>query len=330
MVKILFCTQDRSDMVISRWLHCVEQETGKIAECKWAGKGHPLYVEGEDLNDTVKRVMPDADWVMWAGIHKNPPKNRDYKLALFLSDLHYSINLKARPAGMVKKMNSCNYDAFFMTYTKLAAQNHPFEPIDPEFYIKNLNAPIFHFAAAQDTPYYKPMKEKNLEAVFLGANHPIIYPIRYAVFEGLKPLAKKHGWRVMVRRTLPGRWNKSIKELYAQGLPAGPRYVSTLAGSKTFLFGSSAFKYPLPKFSEGMGSGTCCFSDTPYTAKELNFIPNWNFVEINAKNWKDKLTYYLSHDEEREEIAANGYKTFLKYHTTEVRARELVKFLEEN
>ena len=43
--------------------HFFEQAIGRIADCEWAGHGHELHVPGEDLNDTIRRVMPDADWV---------------------------------------------------------------------------------------------------------------------------------------------------------------------------------------------------------------------------------------------------------------------------
>jgi len=53
-------------------------------------------------------------------------------------------------------------------------------------------------------------------------------------------------------------------------------------------------------------------------------------VEINVDNWEDKLTYYLENDGERRRIALEGYKMTMKHHTNDVRAAQLVKFLEEH
>lgn len=115
-----------------------------------------------------------------------------------------------------------------------------------------------------------------------------------------------------------------------EGEIVGEEYARTLALSKTFPFGTSIFKYPLLKFFEAMACKTCVFADTPLTAEELHIIPDWNFVEVNEDNWEDKLEYYVSHDDERELIAQRGYDTVIKYHTTEVRARQVVDFLERH
>jgi spore maturation protein CgeB len=37
--------------------------------------------------------------------------------------------------------------------------------------------------------------------------------------------------------------------------------------------------------------------------------------------------YYLENEGERERIARNGYETVMKYHSSQVRARQLVDFL---
>lgn len=71
-------------------------------------------------------------------------------------------------------------------------------------------------------------------------------------------------------------------------------------------------------------------ADVPLTAEELHLVPDWNFVAINKDNWKSKLEYYLENDDEREKIAQRGYETYLKYHTSDIRARQVVDFLRVN
>ena len=44
---------------------------------------------------------------------------------------------------------------------------------------------------------------------------------------------------------------------------------------------------------------------------------------------EEKVRYYLSHDEERVEIAINGYETVAKYHTYEIRLAQMLKKLTE-
>ena len=48
------------------------------------------------------------------------------------------------------------------------------------------------------------------------------------------------------------------------------------------------------------------------------------------KNWKSKLEYYLENEDERKRIAMNGYKTAMKYHTNDARAKSLIKFLKKH
>lgn len=45
---------------------------------------------------------------------------------------------------------------------------------------------------------------------------------------------------------------------------------------------------------------------------------------------EDKVHYYLSHEEERVEIAINGYEKVAKYHTYEIRLSQMIKLLTEN
>ena len=67
----------------------------------------------------------------------------------------------------------------------------------------------------------------------------------------------------------------------------------------------------------------------PQTADELHLVSGENYVEITEDNWKEKLEYYLEDDVERERIAHNGYETAMKYHTSGVRAQQLMGFLEK-
>jgi len=114
-------------------------------------------------------------------------------------------------------------------------------------------------------------------------------------------------------------------------------YVRKINQSKIFAFGnvnmsvgeSKVMVFPMAKIYEIMGCETLCMMDTPDEAEELHFIPDYNFVSINTANFLSKIQYWLSNEQERMKIARRGYETCLKYHTVEVRTRELKKMLEE-
>jgi spore maturation protein CgeB len=76
-----------------------------------------------------------------------------------------------------------------------------------------------------------------------------------------------------------------------------------------------------------MGSRTLVMANEPQSSKELGFINEYNYVEINRNNWKEKLKYYLENESERERIAKNGYEAAIKHHSTDIRAKQLISYL---
>jgi len=315
----------------------LEQAIGRITECKHAGPGWSLYRAGESLNKTVARVMPDADWVIFYEFDKRKllrartlripsKKNRSYKTAVYLADIHWN------PPMYVRQLNSQKWDAFLMVYTLFAygIKDEGKMKISSKYYPHFLNAPIFHMAPCVNTRIFKPVnRPKRREVVALGAIGPKYYPIRTNIYRHLPILAEKNNWRIIVRERPPGKsLNRKISYLEKNHI-VGKRYARTLALTKTFIFGTSVFKYPLLKFFEAMACQTCVLADTPLTATSLKLKPDWNFVDIDINNWQSKLKYYLTHDSERMLIAKRGYAMTMKNHTTDVRAKQLVKFLED-
>jgi len=297
--------------------------------------------------------MPKADWVIlydfeiekrnWK-IEIPPKKRRRYKVATYVADL------QRWPSQHVARLNTFGYDAVLMMYVKLASAltfkdrrrraGLGLLPVDSEFYMKNLKIPYFHMAPCIDPNRFKPTdKPPKYDVTFLAATGLAClaatglacYPLRNDIWTELPQLARENGWRILRRESPIGRsLNRSIMLLTEKGAFVGEMYAETLARSKVFIFGTSVFKYPLLKFPESMACKSCVMADIPLTAEELHLVPDWNFVAITQEDWKDKLKYYLSHDEEREEIAQRGYETVMKYHTTDVRARELVDWLEKH
>jgi len=341
-MKILFMTPECSNDVSWMNMHHLEQAVGGIAECAWAGPGHPLHVKGENLNDTVRRVMPGADWVIVheAGQNKFPhsiviPRKRIYRIAFLTTDAHWNF------PHWAEKLNADKWDAVLMCTTRTAMVALPklrkeklrFITVEPDYYLKNVEAPIFHLAQSVNTEMFKPsdcLKEHDVS--FLGAHSARYYPMRQDIWGALPSLAIHNKWRLLIRGAPPGvsLVSRNIDDLTRKGYLVGGKYAEVLALSKTLIFSTGIFRYAVKKFVEGMACRTLCLSDAPLVAEELHLILDWNFIEISRNNWRERLTYYLKHDGEREEIAENGYQTVLKYHTCEVRAKQMVEFLEEH
>jgi len=292
----------------------------------WAGPGWPLHQSKESIAATVDRVMPDADWVI-SPFRVETPKKRKFKIATILSDIHGDHKLKFSPKKLVNYLNRGEWDSYFMTYTRIGGTMVP-----QNFYLKTLNAPIFHLAPCIDPKIFKPSDEyKQFDVTSLGAVESHVYPIRFDIAYKLPKLAEKHGWKILLGNRPPGKsYNRDITRLLKLGYIVGPKYVEALQKTKVFIFGTSIFLYPLIKFCEAMATGALAMSNPPLTMEELHYIPEWNFVPINRRNWDARLEYFITHSGEREEIAANGLDTVLKYHTLEIRAEQWKKFLEEH
>lgn len=341
-LNILFLTTDYSDTPCIHVYTDIERAMSKYANCRWAGIGYPKHRRGEPLWATVQRVMPKADWVILYDfeiekkelkIEIPPKKRRRYRVAAYMGDLH------RWPYQQIAHLNTCGYDAVLMLYTQLAKQltfkdkkrrsGLGILPIRPAYYTKNLKIPHFHMAPCVDENRFKPTDEApRYDVTFLGARGLLCYPLRNDIWDILPTLAKQNKWRMLRRESPRGRsLDRKISHLSKGGGFVGEQYANALSRSKVFIFGTSVFKYPLLKFPEGMACRTCVMADTPLTAEEMHLVPDWNFVDVNIKNWKSKLKYYLTHDEERQEIATRGYETVMKHHTTDIRARQLVDWL---
>lgn len=336
-LNILFMTLKRDDLVCLDYAHYLEQAIGEEANCKWAGRGWPDY-KSESLNVTVKRVMPDADWVIYydfeirrEGLNTRIalPHKRKYKVATITSDIH------REQWQHISELNRGKWDAFLMLYTMVGAEidskrDRWCRKIAPDRFLVELNAPIFNLTPSINPAIFNMFsKTRDIDALYLGNAIDYIYPLRNSIYTNLKALGIKNKWKTIVRWSPAGAaLSRKKREYIEQGHIVGRVYANHLSRAKCFLFGTSVFRYPLLKFFEGMASGACIFSDLPLQWEMFHFEPDVNMVEINIHNWKDKLNYYLENEGERKKIALEGYKMTMKHHTNEVRAKQLVDFLE--
>lgn len=338
-MRILFNTIRSDNLVNLNVLYYLEQEISKLVECQWSGEGWKNHIPGETLSQTVKRLYRNdpPDWII-----SNRPNlleyneiskesfHRNYRIAVTLTDLHMNPKIWIRVINKFADVSLMRY-----LYSPYEIKKYFFNKIrrcrslDPFFYQKNIKSKILHFPWFTDSTIYKPNIKKDWDVIFLGSSEKKIYPLRDLIVKNLPKYAKLNGWRYLIKGRPPGQTiSRNIKGLKKEGYIVGDIYADVVARSKIFIFGSSIFKYPLSKYFEIMGSGTLVMADKPQTAETLNFISGENFVEINEKNWIEKLHYYLEDDAERERISKKGYETVMKYHNSQIRARQIISFLE--
>jgi len=70
-------------------------------------------------------------------------------------------------------------------------------------------------------------------------------------------------------------------------------------------------------------------ADTPLDSEDLHFKAGYNYVEINKEDFLDKIIYYLDNEKERKKITENAVTTTLKYHSMDIRVKQLLKYFNE-
>lgn len=294
--------------------------TTDIHECHLLGVGPKGYVN--ELN----RREYDAILMLYTQVGAQRKINRLRSFTKYF---------KNQERGMLKKeIKSVTRfrNKFLSKFTRSRSLEMEIRPISKTYYIDNLKSRIFHLAPWISPIRFRPISgPEKFDVILLGSTHYLQYPIRHAVKKGLPKLAAQKGWKYLVRDRPPGvSSTRKISDYEHSEYYAGDRYAEIMGSSKSTTFDSSIYKYPLVRYWEAMACKCLVLADTPLTAEDIHLRPGHNFVEVSVNNWGEKLEYYLENDSERERVIDRGYETVMKYHTAEIRARQLVDFLEEN
>lgn len=325
-MKILFLRRKGKETLgAARHYHAFEQKVGEFADCKWAGRGWPLYQPRETVDETVQRVMPDVDWVLDRERDEKSKTDRSYYVGAYLSDLHSrgSSGIRNDPEKYIEVVNQVGYDAIFLKYEEV----HNFD-LDPRIFMNKLDPRTFFLPWSIDTEKFKPKKSKRWDVGFLGAGRGGTYPFRAILREELLTFCEKRGLRLLFKRKPRGLSAFTNQQLYEHpDYYFGPRYADALSKIRFFIFGCSIFRYPLVKYFEAMAAGCTVVANEPSSAKKLGFIDRENYVCITKDNWKEKLDYYLDNLGEAQKIASAGRKLMIDRHTHEIRAKQFLNML---
>lgn len=323
-LKILWLTSRGQGYVgAPSTFHGFEQTVARFTDSQFAGWGWELYRKGENLDNTVRRVMPDADWVIDDRDNfKFAPHNRHYRTGVFISDLHgkFSHGIH-KPKGFVDLLNRYNYDAVFMKYRTVHGTD-----ADPEIFMKKLKARKFFIPWSVNPTLFYPRK-KDVDACFTGAIG-VKYRLRQNIYDNLEHVAK--GYKIICVTSPSGNTYKRKIDQLKTDYYVGTRYTDLLGRSKITLFDCSRHLYPVQKYFEVPASGCLVMADEPSDAKLLGFVDGETYVRVGLDDWKEKLLYYLKSPEEMADIAQKGMRMIRKRHTHDIRARQFVKVLEHD
>jgi len=297
--------------------HGFEQAVSKITNSCFAGEEWPLHIPNERLEDTVKRLMPDADWIIDKDCNLHIKKPANLNVAHFISDLHGKHHYGVKtPEGHIDLLNRAGYKAVFLRYTEIHGTSSPID-----IYRRTLLPSGYWMPWSFDPKRFHPERTSRYEATFIGNTNTSVYPLREPIRAEIQKLSETH--QVFLAESPRGR----TFERTIVGNLAGNRYADILGQSNIFIFDCSKYRYPLQKFFEGLGSGCLVMSTEPGGAEALGLVDGGTYVEINQVNWRDKLHYYLENLGVARKIANSGHKMALKYHTHDVRARQFMRYL---
>ena len=107
-----------------------------------------------------------------------------------------------------------------------------------------------------------------------------------------------------------------------------PEYANLLSSGKIFIFYNGIKGRTVAKYVEGLASGSLMLAPYPEGGDSYHLEPDKNFVNINEKNFKDKIQYYLEDENERVKITKLGIKTANKHLKVQDSVTRFIKTLE--
>ena len=168
---------------------------------------------------------------------------------------------------------------------------------------------IFFLPFSVDTNIYKNMNlKKNIDVMAVFSVHKHAYPNRGIIQNSIK----KMGIKSFTTRVIHKQYIKKINE------------------SKIFVISNNINKRLSMKYTEAMACGTFVLSDKPEDFAKQGFIDGKHIVIYNdIKDMKEKIQYYLKHDNERLKIAKNGMDFVRKNHSCSFRVRQFTKIVKK-
>jgi len=177
----------------------------------------------------------------------------------------------------------------------------------------NYQCKFINFPESVNTDFFKDRGYvRDCDVFNSGSFCSSVYPLRCLIYEKLKNHPKI---KCCIQPRFAYSWNE---------------YADMLARTKMLTEGVGVFGYTSQRFFQAMASKALVVASLPYDNIDNHFIPNENFVEINKDNVVEKVLYYLKHEDERKKIVESAYQIILKYHTVQIRARQLIDIIKEN
>lgn len=318
----------------------LREEVGRIADVKfytlprpWEENDPPLW----DARNIVKEFSPDAIIIdVNNTVHRSVSHMEDVNcLKIMMSDdPHNWLERQAKFMNTAKidimlMMNYGrwygkpeNYPKWWLNPFKLFPESTPRQPeiyggrisiADKYQRLLNYSCKFISFPESVNTEFFKDRGYKRECDVFnSGSFCELVYPFRCLIYRRLKNHPKI---KSCITPSFAYTWEQ---------------YAEMIAKSKMLVDGGVDYGYTSQRFVQAMASKTLMMAPIPYDNVDNYFIPDQTFVEINPSNFINKILYYLEHEDERRRIIENAYQIVCRYHTTEIRAKQLIDIIRNN
>ncbi|WBW96637.1 glycosyltransferase family protein [Oceanirhabdus sp. W0125-5] len=298
-LKILFITKDFSKHLVKDSYY-FSNALSKISDLVlWHNPGN--------IREILNHLKLKPDFILLNDLRPTRcPKitglsNLTIPFGIIMHDLHY------RPNDRIKFVRDNNVKYIFSIYRDEFYRRFPF--------YKNRMYWIPHFIEPNTFKDYG--LPKTIDYLMMGAIANT-YPLRA---EMLSIMKKEPGF---VYHKHPGYRNiENPKEF------AGTTYAKEINKAKIFLTDGLIYHYPVMKYYEVLACNTLLLAPKSKELLDLGFLPGKHFVSVHRRDFLQKSRYYLAHEEERKEIAKNGFEMVHAKHSAAHRANQFIQMVEK-
>jgi len=253
------------------------------------------YINNYDI--VVVSDMPRYRKLKW--------KNVNATKCLYITDIQYN-----KPSKNLKQMNAYKSIKVALKYFDHIFTNSPqaWKKLWSKENFKNVH--IIPLSANGDK-FKDYNQEKDIDILLTGNVTGKIYPIRRKMLE----LFRDHkGFQHVRPKQKP--------------LKIGVNYSKLLNKAKISCSCTSMYNFTVAKSFEIPASMSALLSDLTADMRDLGFKDEENMIRFD-NNVKEKVEHYLKNPDKLKVLTTNGYNLVHENHTTEIRARKFLQYLEK-
>ncbi|MFB5761230.1 glycosyltransferase [Paenibacillus medicaginis] len=299
-INILFITGDFSKYLADGTYHLLNElkKRANIAEWHQPGDIHEIIAKLDQPPDFVfVNEFGETNCPVISGLD-----TLTLPFAIYVHDIHY--NHKQRN----EEMKNIKVKYIFTRYRD--GFKHFYPDLSPLMRWLPQHAPT--------TIFYDYALPKDIDMLLMGSTDQHYYPLRFKIYEKLKNESN------FLCHPHPGYRNIEENEHQSKQVLVRENYAQEINRAKLFFTCDSILHYPITKYFEVPSCNTLLLAPAIPELYDLGFIPDQHFVDINEDNFVEKAQYYLDHEEERIQIARNGYELVQNYHSSAKRAEMLL------